>query len=38
MDDNLDDDLSDLEQTSKKDKYEMKGGITLIKRQKLRKI
>ena len=33
MDDNLGDDLSDLEQTSEKDEYEMKGGITLIKRQ-----
>ncbi len=36
VDDNLDDDLSDLEQTSEKDEYEMKGGITLIKRQKPR--
>ena len=36
MDDNLDDDLSDLEQTSEKDECEMKGGITLIKRQKPR--
>ena len=34
VDDNLDDDLSDLEQT--KNEYEMKGGITLIKRQKPR--
>ena len=33
---NVDDDLSDLEQTSEKDEYEMKGGITLIKRQKPR--
>ncbi len=37
-DDNLDDDLSKLEQTSEKDEYEMKGGITLIKRQKPRVI
>ncbi len=36
VDDNLDDDLSDLEQTSEKDDYEMKGGIMLIKRQKPR--
>ena len=36
VDDNLDDDLSDLEQTSEKDEYEMKGGIKLIKRQKPR--
>ncbi len=36
VDDNLDDDLSDLEQTSEKDEYQMKGGITLIKRQKPR--
>ncbi len=36
VDDNLDDDLSDLEQTSDKDEYEMKGRITLIKRQKPR--
>ena len=36
VDDNLDDDLSDPEQTSEKDEYEMKGGITLIKRQKPR--
>ena len=33
VNDNLDD-LSDLEQTSQKDEYEMKGGITLIKRKK----
>ena len=26
VDDNLDDDLSDLEQTSERDEYEMKGG------------
>ena len=36
VDDSLDDDLSDLEQTSEKHEYEMKGGITLIKRQKPR--
>ena len=36
VDDNLDDDFSDLEQTSEKDEYEMKRGITLIKRQKPR--
>ncbi len=36
--DNLDDHLSDLEQTSEKDEHEMKGGITLIKRQKSRMI
>jgi hypothetical protein len=35
VNDNLDD-LSDLEQTSQKDEYEMKGGITLIKRKKPR--
>ncbi|CAB4028779.1 ATP-dependent DNA helicase PIF1 [Paramuricea clavata] len=34
--DNLDDDVSDLEQTSEKDEYEMKGGIMLVKRQKPR--
>ncbi len=34
VDDNLDDDLSELKQTSEKHEYEMKGGITLIKRQK----
>jgi hypothetical protein len=33
VNDNLDD-LFDLEQTSEKDEYEMKGGITLIKRKK----
>ena len=37
MNDNLDD-ISDLEQTSEKDEYEMKGGITLIKRKKPRMI
>ena len=36
IDDNLDDDVPDLEQTSEKDEYEMKGGITLVKRQKPR--
>ena len=36
IDDNLDDDVCDLEQTSENDKYEMKGGITLVKRQKPR--
>ena len=34
--DNLDDDVCHLEQTSENDKYEMKGGITLVKRQKPR--
>ena len=38
IDDNLDDDVCDLEQTSDNDKYEMKGGITLVKRQKPRVI
>ena len=36
IDDNLDDDVCDLEQTSGNDQYEMKGGITLVKRQKPR--
>ena len=36
IDDNLDDGVCDLEQTSENDKYEMKGGITLVKRQKPR--
>ena len=36
IDDNLDDDVSDLEQMSEKDGYEIEGGITLIKRQKPR--
>ena len=36
IDNNLDDDVCDLEQTSENDKYEMKGGITLVKRQKPR--
>ena len=36
IDDNLDDDVYDLEQTSENDQYEMKGGITLVKRQKPR--
>ena len=36
IDDNLDDDVSHLQQTSEKDEYEMKGGITLVKRQKPR--
>ena len=36
IDDNLDDDVCDLEQTSGNDEYEMKGGITLVKRQKPR--
>ena len=35
IDDNLDD-VCDLEQTSENDEYEMKGGITLVKRQKPR--
>ena len=34
--DNLDDDVSDEEQTFEKDEYEIKGGITLVKRQKPR--
>ena len=33
IDDNLDDDVSDLEQMSEKDGYEIKGGITLVKRK-----
>ena len=36
IDDNLDDDVSHLQQTSEEDEYEMKGGITLVKRQKPR--
>ena len=36
VDDNLDDDVTNLEQTSENDEYEMKGGITLVKRQKPR--
>ena len=36
VDDNLEDDVSNLEQTSEMDEYEMKGGITLVKRQKPR--
>ena len=36
IDDNLDYDVPNLEQTSEKDEYEMKGGITLVKRQKPR--
>ena len=36
IDDNLDDDVSQSQQTSEKDEYEMKGGITLVKRQKSR--
>ena len=39
INDNLDDDVDDvshLQQTSEKDEYEMKGGITLVKRQKPR--
>ena len=31
IDDNLDDDVSNLQQTSEKDEYKMKGGITLCK-------
>ena len=31
IDDNLDDDVCNLEQTSENNKYEMKGGITLVK-------
>ena len=34
--DNLDDDLSNMEHASENDEYEMKGGITLVKRQKPR--
>ena len=34
--DNLDDDVSDEEQTFEKDEYEIKEGITLVKRQKPR--
>ena len=33
IDDNLDDDVCDLEQMSEKDGYEIKGGITLVKRK-----
>ena len=36
IDDILDDGVSNLQQTSEKDEYEMKGGITLVKRQKPR--
>ena len=36
IDDNLDDNVSQSQQTSEKDEYEMKGGITLVKRQKSR--
>ena len=36
VDDNLDDDVCDLEQTSENDKYEMKGGIMVVKRKKTR--
>ena len=36
IDDKLDDDVSDLEQMSEKDGYEIKGGITLVKRKKPR--
>ena len=36
VDDNLDDDVLNLEQTSETDEYEMKGGITLVKKQKPR--
>ena len=36
IDDNLDYDVSDLEQMSEKDGYEIKGGITLVKRKKPR--
>ena len=37
FDDNVDDDLSDKEQeVFENDEYEMKGGITLVKRQKPR--
>ena len=36
IDDNLDDDVSHLQQTCEKDEYEMNGGITLVKRQKPR--
>ena len=35
-DDNLDDDVSHLQQTCEKDEYEMKGGIMLVKRKKPR--
>ena len=34
INDNVDDDVCGLEQTSEKDEYEMKGGIILVKRQK----
>ena len=36
INDNLDDDVSHLQQTSENDEYEVKGGITLVKRQKPR--
>jgi hypothetical protein len=36
LNDNVDDDLSDVEQTSENNEYEMKGGMTLVKRQKPR--
>ena len=36
IDDNLDDDVSDLQEISEKHGFEMKGGITLVKRQKPR--
>ena len=36
IDDNLEDDVCDREQMSDNDKYEIKGGITLVKRQKPR--
>ena len=36
IDDNLDDDVSGLQEISEKHEFEMKGGITLVKRQKPR--
>ena len=36
VNDNLDDDVSHLQPRSEEDEYEMKGGITLVKRQKPR--
>ncbi|CAB3987819.1 ATP-dependent DNA helicase PIF1 [Paramuricea clavata] len=36
LNDNADDDLSDVEQISNNEEYEMKGGMTLVKRQKPR--
>ena len=36
FDDNLDDNVFHLQQTLEKNEYEMKGGITLVKRQKTR--